>query len=146
MEASSSGRSTGCFQPGPVEANHLTGMSKQLADSRQSYSMRSGALGTMGWNAPEVLDDSRKVNPVNLCKFWLYKGGSVRSSLCHEKQALTLHYTDKTEPPGAVLFLAYNAVKHNDSVAYFFEPLGHQAARYDICHHHYTHQRIMTLT
>ena len=48
--------------PGPVEANHLTGMSKQLADSRQSYSMRSGALGTMGWN---VLDDSRKVNPVS---------------------------------------------------------------------------------
>ncbi|XP_071002051.1 serine/threonine-protein kinase/endoribonuclease IRE1-like [Oncorhynchus clarkii lewisi] len=41
------------------------GMSKQLADSRQSYSMRSGALGTMGWNAPEVLDDSRKVNPTS---------------------------------------------------------------------------------
>ncbi|XP_070958756.1 serine/threonine-protein kinase/endoribonuclease IRE1-like isoform X2 [Oncorhynchus clarkii lewisi] len=41
------------------------GMSKQLADSRQSYSMRSGALGTMGWNAPEVLDESRKVNPTS---------------------------------------------------------------------------------
>ncbi|XP_042175122.1 serine/threonine-protein kinase/endoribonuclease IRE1 isoform X2 [Oncorhynchus tshawytscha] len=41
------------------------GMSKQLADGRQSYSMRSGALGTMGWNAPEVLDDSRKVNPTS---------------------------------------------------------------------------------
>ncbi|XP_038844593.1 serine/threonine-protein kinase/endoribonuclease IRE1-like [Salvelinus namaycush] len=41
------------------------GMSKQLADGRQSYSMRSGALGTMGWNAPEVLDDSREVNPTS---------------------------------------------------------------------------------
>uniref|UniRef100_A0A4W5R7G2 non-specific serine/threonine protein kinase n=1 Tax=Hucho hucho TaxID=62062 RepID=A0A4W5R7G2_9TELE len=41
------------------------GMSKQLADGRQSYSMRSGALGTMGWNAPEVLDESRKVNPTS---------------------------------------------------------------------------------
>nr|XP_046161953.1 serine/threonine-protein kinase/endoribonuclease IRE1-like [Oncorhynchus gorbuscha]XP_046161954.1 serine/threonine-protein kinase/endoribonuclease IRE1-like [Oncorhynchus gorbuscha] len=41
------------------------GMSKQLVDGRQSYSMRSGALGTMGWNAPEVLDDSRRVNPTS---------------------------------------------------------------------------------
>ncbi|KAK6312196.1 hypothetical protein J4Q44_G00178600 [Coregonus suidteri] len=41
------------------------GMSKQLADDRQSYSMRSGALGTMGWNAPEVLDESRKGNPTS---------------------------------------------------------------------------------
>eukprot|EP00063_Salmo_salar_P058945 XP_014033780.1 PREDICTED: serine/threonine-protein kinase/endoribonuclease IRE1-like [Salmo salar] len=41
------------------------GMSKQLADGRQSYSTRSGALGTMGWNAPEVLDESRKVNPTS---------------------------------------------------------------------------------
>ncbi|XP_045076998.1 serine/threonine-protein kinase/endoribonuclease IRE1-like [Coregonus clupeaformis] len=41
------------------------GMSKQLADDRQSYSMRSGALGTIGWNAPEVLDESRKGNPTS---------------------------------------------------------------------------------
>ncbi|XP_029584543.1 serine/threonine-protein kinase/endoribonuclease IRE1 isoform X2 [Salmo trutta] len=41
------------------------GMSKQLADGRQSYSTRSGALGTMGWNAPEVLDESRNVNPTS---------------------------------------------------------------------------------
>ncbi|CAB1342331.1 unnamed protein product, partial [Coregonus sp. 'balchen'] len=41
------------------------GMSKQLADGRQSYSMRSGALGTIGWNAPEVLDESRKGNPTS---------------------------------------------------------------------------------
>eukprot|EP00063_Salmo_salar_P083667 XP_014058502.1 PREDICTED: serine/threonine-protein kinase/endoribonuclease IRE1-like isoform X1 [Salmo salar] len=52
------------------------GMSKQLVDGRQSYSMRSGALGTMGWNAPEVLDESRKVNPIYVNSGCIKEGSS----------------------------------------------------------------------
>ncbi|KAK6290880.1 hypothetical protein J4Q44_G00387200 [Coregonus suidteri] len=69
------------------------GMSKQLADGRQSYSMRSGALGTIGWNAPEVLDESRKGNPTSAvdifsagCVFLLCVDRRQKSPLGHPKR------------------------------------------------------------
>ncbi|XP_038842117.1 serine/threonine-protein kinase/endoribonuclease IRE1-like [Salvelinus namaycush] len=41
------------------------GMAKMLDIGRQSYSMSSGAMGTMGWNAPEVLKKDSKNNPTS---------------------------------------------------------------------------------
>ncbi|XP_029627132.1 serine/threonine-protein kinase/endoribonuclease IRE1 isoform X1 [Salmo trutta] len=41
------------------------GMAKKLEMGRQSYSMSSGAMGTVGWNAPELLKKDSKNNPTS---------------------------------------------------------------------------------